>query len=105
METPRIDELARKLLESVPAGLRSLQTDLESNFRSVLRSNLSKLDLLTREEFDTQAKVLERTRSRLEALEARVAQMEAAEPGDLAGAPQTRDSRESRGASPDMPSD
>lgn len=77
METSRIDELARKLLESLPAGLRSLQSDLETNFRSVLRANLSKLDLLTREEFDTQAKVLERTRSRLEALEARVAKMEA----------------------------
>ncbi len=46
----------------------AFSSDLEANFRSVLRSTLGKLDLVTREEFDTQLKVLERTRSKLEAL-------------------------------------
>jgi BMFP domain-containing protein YqiC len=76
MEPFRIDEIARKLFESVPPAFRSMQQDLEANFRSVLRSSLSKLDVVTREEFDTQVKVLERTRAKLEALEKKVAELE-----------------------------
>ena len=76
MDSFRIDEIARRLLESVPPALRTVQKDLESNFRAVLREGLSKLDLVNRDEFDAQAKVLERTRSRLEALEARLAALE-----------------------------
>jgi ubiquinone biosynthesis accessory factor UbiK len=78
MDAFRIDDIARKLFESVPPALRTVQKDLETNFRAVLRSSLSKLDVVSREEFDTQMKVLERTRARLEQLEARVAEMEAA---------------------------
>jgi BMFP domain-containing protein YqiC len=77
MEQFRIDEIARRLLDSVPPAFRSIQQDLETNFRSVLRSSLGKLDLVTREEFDTQLKVLERTRSKLEALEKKVQELEA----------------------------
>ena len=77
MEQFRIDEIARRLLDSVPPAFRSIQQDLEANFRSVLRSSLGKLDLVTREEFDTQLKVLERTRSKLEALETKVEELEA----------------------------
>ena len=76
MEQFRIDELAKKLFESVPPAFRSMQQDLEANFRSVLRSGLGKLDVVTREEFDTQMKVLERTRAKLEALEKKVAELE-----------------------------
>ena len=76
MEPIRIDEIARRLLESVPPALRSVQQDLETNFRAVLRSSLGKLDLVTRDEFDTQTKVLERTRAKLEALEEKVKDLE-----------------------------
>lgn len=76
MESLRIDELARRLLEQVPPALRAVQQDLEAGFRAVLRERLSKLDLVTRDEFDAQTRVLERTRARLEALEARLAAME-----------------------------
>jgi BMFP domain-containing protein YqiC len=77
MEPFRIDEIARRLLESVPPAFRSVQQDLEANFRSVLRASLGKLDLVTRDEFDAQLKVLERTRSKLEALEKKVEELEA----------------------------
>jgi BMFP domain-containing protein YqiC len=50
-----------------------MQKDLESNFRAVLRASLTKLDLVSRDEFDAQMRVLERTRARLEELERRVA--------------------------------
>src|SRR5205814_7498186 len=76
MDSFRIDEIARRLLERVPPALRSMQQDLESNFRAVLRERLSKLDLVSRDEFDAQTRVLERTRARLEALEARRAALE-----------------------------
>ena len=76
MEPFRIDEIARRLMDNLPPALRATQRDLESNFRAVLRASLGKLDLVTRDEFDTQSKVLERTRARLEALEARVKAME-----------------------------
>jgi hypothetical protein len=72
-----IDDLAHRLLDAVPQGLRGLPQDLETNFRAVLRANLARLDLVARDEFDTQAKVLERTRARLTTLEKRLAELEA----------------------------
>ena len=76
MESFRIDEIARRLLESVPPALRAAQQDLEANFRAVLRGALGKLDLVTRDEFDAQTKVLERTRAKVEALQARLTELE-----------------------------
>ena len=76
MDSLRIDDIARRLLENVPPALRTVQRDLESNFRAVLRASLGKLDLVTREEFDTQRRVLERTRARLAELEARLQALE-----------------------------
>jgi BMFP domain-containing protein YqiC len=87
MNTPRIDEIVRRLVESVPPGVRAVQQDLESNFRAVLRASLSKLDLVSRDEFDAQMRVLERTRARLEELEKRVAGMAAAKGAGTADAP------------------
>lgn len=74
---PRIlDDLARRLSETVPPGLAAVRDDLERNFRAVLQSGLARLDLVTRQEFDVQAGVLRRTRERLEQLEARLAALE-----------------------------
>mgnify|MGYP006271233031 FL=1 len=78
----RIDDLARRLMESVPPAVRGMQQDLESNFRAVLRANLARLDLVARDEFTAQSRVLERTRARLEELERRVAELEARLPPD-----------------------
>jgi len=80
MESMRIDDIARRLLEKVPPALRSVKEDLETSFRAILRERLAKLDLVTRDEFDAQTRVLERTRARLEALEARLAAMEGGAP-------------------------
>ena len=78
MAIESIDELARRLVESVPQGLRSVKDDLEKNFQSVLRAGLGKLDLVTREEFEVQEAVLARTRQKLEALEERLISIETA---------------------------
>ena len=71
-----IEDLARKLADVVPEGLRSMQQDLEENFRSVLQAGLARLDLVTREEFEVQEAVLARTREKLDALEARLKEFE-----------------------------
>ncbi|MBA3564969.1 MAG: accessory factor UbiK family protein [Gammaproteobacteria bacterium] len=72
-----IDDLARRLHDAVPQALRDMQDDLEQNFKAVLQSALVRLDLVTREEFDVQTAVLERTRQKLEALRRRLDELEA----------------------------
>ena len=62
MSDKSIEDLARRLAEAVPEGLRSVRKDIEENFQSVLKSGLGKLDLVTREEFEVQEAVLLRTR-------------------------------------------
>ncbi len=76
MSDNSISDLASKLADAVPEGLRSMRKDLEENFRSVLAAGLGKLDLVTREEFDVQEAVLARTREKLEALEKRLEEHE-----------------------------
>ncbi len=73
-DTKFIDEISSKiknLIASSPAG------DLEKNLHALLQSGFAKLDLVTREEFDTQTQVLLRAREQLDALERRLAELEA----------------------------
>jgi BMFP domain-containing protein YqiC len=72
-----LDELARRLAESVPESVRAFGRDLEGNFKAVLQAQLSKLDLVSRQEFDVQAAILERTQARLAAMETRLKDLEA----------------------------
>ncbi|MCU0971546.1 MAG: accessory factor UbiK family protein [Gammaproteobacteria bacterium] len=72
-----LDDLSQRLAGSVPSGLKQLQEDLERNFRGMAESALSRMDLVTREELDVQQSVLARTRQKLEALEQKVAELEA----------------------------
>ncbi len=76
------DEVSRRLADALPAGARLLQQDLEKNLRAIVSSTFERLDLVTREEFEVQKGVLERTRRKVEALERQVAALEA----DLRGA-------------------
>jgi ubiquinone biosynthesis accessory factor UbiK len=82
MDPRFIDDLARRLSAAVPPGVAALRRDLEDNFKAVLQSGLARLDLVTRQDFDVQAAVLRRTREKLEALEARLARLEAGQKGD-----------------------
>ena len=76
MSNDSIESLAKTLVDSLPGSLKSMRDDLEQNFRGVLRNGLEKLDLVTREEFEIQEAVLQRTREKLEALEAKVTELE-----------------------------
>ncbi|MBD8897872.1 accessory factor UbiK family protein [Rhodanobacter sp. DHG33] len=73
-----IEQLARRLAALVPPGVAQAQQDLRANFHDVLAQGLRRLDLVTREEFDVQSQVLTRTRAKVEELERRVAELEAA---------------------------
>ena len=67
------EDLARRMADAMPPQFAALRADMEANFKSVLQAGLTRLDLVTRQEFDVQAGVLARTREKLEALEARLA--------------------------------
>ena len=68
-----LSDQASRLFSSDTAQPRA---ELESQFKVLMQGAFSKLDLVSREEFDSQMAVLARTRARLEALEAKVAEME-----------------------------
>lgn len=77
MIDPKIlDDISGKVAQTLPKGLQALQGDLQHNLRSALESALARLNLVTREEFDVQAAVLRRTRTRVEALEKQLAELE-----------------------------
>ena len=67
--TKFIDDLARQISEAIPAGVKGMQEDVQKNIHTLLQGALSRLDLVTREEFDAQTQVLARTRAQLEQLE------------------------------------
>jgi len=64
-----LDELVDKLGKALPPGAAELKADFDKNARATLQTALSKMDLVTREEFDIQAALLERTREKLDRLE------------------------------------
>jgi BMFP domain-containing protein YqiC len=77
IDLSHIDDLARRLSNLVPPGMREGREELQQNFKSILQAGLGKLDLVTREEFDVQRAVLLRTREKLDALQQLVDQLEA----------------------------
>lgn len=71
-----IDDISQRLSKSLPPGLATLEKDTRQHLNSALQSALSRMNLVTREEFDVQQAVLARTREKLEMLEKHVAQLE-----------------------------
>ena len=73
---PFLQTLTEQLSDVLPSQLGTLKKDLEKNFHSILNNAFSKLELVKREEFDTQTKVLARTRKKLEELTETVKKLE-----------------------------
>ena len=69
------DEVTRSITRLLPEGAWKLQKDLESNVRAALQTGLAKMDLVTREEFDIQVVLLERSREKLDRLEKQLAEL------------------------------
>ena len=76
-DSSTLDDLARRLADSVPPSLRNFGRDLESNFKAVLQAQLSRLNLVSRQDFEVQSAILERTQARLAELETRLKELEA----------------------------
>ncbi len=76
LDAKKIEEFAEKFSQSIPPGAKAFKEDMENSFKQVLQSAIGKMDLVTREEFDVQKKVLARTREKIEALEKIIAELE-----------------------------
>ncbi|KNC12114.1 hypothetical protein AC791_01895 [Klebsiella sp. RIT-PI-d] len=76
IDPKKIEQLARQVHESMPKGIRDFGDDVEKKIRQVLQSQLTRLDLISREEFDVQTQVLLRTREKLALLEQRLTELE-----------------------------
>ena len=76
LQSEKINEISNKIKEVVSA---SPLGDVEKNLNALLRSVFTKMELVTREEFDVQAEVLRKTREKLTVLETRLAEIEAAQ--------------------------
>jgi len=70
------DDIARRLSNAMPASAQAVQNDLEKNLRAAAQAAFVRLDLVTREEFDVQRKLLARSRAKIELLEKQVAELE-----------------------------
>ncbi|MBW5811783.1 accessory factor UbiK family protein [Yersinia kristensenii] len=77
IDPKKIEQIARQVHESMPKGIREFGEDVEKKIRLVLQSQLTRLDLVNREEFDVQTQVLLRTREKLALLEQRMGELEA----------------------------
>lgn len=67
-----IDELTRKLSDSLPPGVNQAKAELENQFRTVLTGAFERMNLVGREEYEAQCDALERVQKQLEALESRI---------------------------------
>ena len=78
----KLEEIAKQISEAVPQGVKDMAEGAESKVKQILQSQISRLDFVSREEFDVQTQVLLRTREKLQALENRIAALEALKPKD-----------------------
>ena len=76
IDPKKIEEMARQIHNALPPGIKSLGEEVDKKVKQVLQSQLNRLDMVSREEFEVQTKVLLRTREKLTALEDKLAQLE-----------------------------
>lgn len=76
LDPKQIEETVVKLSQAIPSGLGQAPEELKSQFKAILTASFEKMDLVSRDEFDLQSAVLAKTRTKLEALEKKVEQLE-----------------------------
>ena len=74
----KFEEITRQVLESLPSDLGKIQEDVEKNLKATLQATFSRFELVSREEFDIQTKLLSRTRALVEELEKKIDTLEQA---------------------------
>lgn len=77
LDPKKLEQVARQIQNVLPQGIKDFGDDIDKKIRTVLQSQLNKLDLVNREEFDVQTQVLLRTREKLTRLEQRLNELEA----------------------------
>ena len=82
LDPKKLEEIAKQISDAIPPGVRTMAEEAEGKVKQVLQAQLSKLDLVTREEFDVQSQVLIRTREKLEALEKRLDELTSGQSND-----------------------
>jgi len=76
IDAKKLEEIAKQISDNVPPGVKNVAEGLEAKVKQILQAQLSKLDFVSREEFDVQTQVLVRTREKLESLEKRLELLE-----------------------------
>ena len=71
-----INRLSEKINELLPPGLQQVKSDFDARLKSLLQQQLANYEMVSREEFDIQARVLQRTREKLEIIETRLKELE-----------------------------
>ncbi|GKT12805.1 MAG: ubiquinone biosynthesis accessory factor UbiK [Thiomicrorhabdus sp.] len=72
----QLEEVAKKLADNIPQGIGKMPLGLQDQIKAILSRSFEKMDLVSRQEFDIQAGVLAKTRTKLEDLEKVVAELE-----------------------------
>lgn len=76
MDAKKIEEIAKQINDSIPAGVKDFAGGMEQRIKQILQQQLSKLDVVTHEELDVQQQILLRLRQRVEALEQQLEQLQ-----------------------------
>lgn len=76
LDPKKLEDIAKQIQNSMPSSIKNMGEEAEKRIRTVLQAQLGKLDMVTREEFDVQTKVLLRTREKLNEMEAKLALLE-----------------------------
>ena len=76
LDNQTINRLSDKINQLLPPGLQQVKTDFDAKLKTLLQQQLSEFEFVSREEFDIQSRVLQRTRAKLEALEEKLDQLE-----------------------------
>lgn len=76
LDNQTINRLSEKINQLLPPGVRQVKSDFDASLKSLLQQQLSNLEFVSREEFDIQARVLQRTRAKLEQLEEKLSHLE-----------------------------
>ncbi len=71
-----LNQLSEKIAELLPPGLQAVKNDFDARVKTLLQQQLAQFEMVSREEFDLQARVLQRTREKLEKVEAQLVELE-----------------------------
>ena len=76
LDNQTINRLSDKINQLLPPGMQQVKSDFDARLKTLLQQQLAQLEFVSREEFDIQARVLQRTRAKLESLEEKLRDLE-----------------------------